>query len=291
MASLADLFNPSFFIILGIVALLIALVVVYFESKMREQNHKIASMLSLVSTLAEDMNGVKMGLNHLAITGVNGGGSQREIPHTTPQDLGFVVEEDNSPHLIEVSDDSEEESDFEEESIKQSELDDINDDTEDETDDEAEEYTEESDNDEPVKVIKLNISENVEDDEVNSYDEANNLEFNPEDDLEVLEDIGDIPEISEEYTEEILSLKYDEVKDDKPLVESNLLLEETAVPSVSELKTISINLGEDSQSENIEYKKLQLPKLRSITVEKGLATSSEVQKLKKPELLKLLGVE
>ena len=90
MASLADLFNPSFFIILGIVALLIALMVVYFESKMREQNHKIASMLSLVSTLAEDMNGVKMGLNHLAITSLNGG-SQMGIPQNTPfppQNLG-----------------------------------------------------------------------------------------------------------------------------------------------------------------------------------------------------------
>lgn len=284
MASLADLFNPSFFIILGIVALLIALLVVFFESKMREQNHKIASMLSLVSTLAEDMNGVKIGLNHLAITSANGG-SQREILHTTPQDLGFVIEEDNSPHLIEVSDDEDDEDDDdydEEETTEQSDNDD--------TEYEIEEDTE-SDEDEPVKVIKLNISENVDYDEVNSYDEANNLEFNPDDDLEALEDIGDIPVISEEYTEEILSLKYDEVKDYNHLGESNFLLDETVVPSASELKTISINLGEDSQSEHIEYKKLQLPKLRSITVEKGLATSSDVQKLKKPELLKLLGVE
>ena len=69
MASLADLFNPTFLMFLGILVLVVALLVVYFESKMRDQNHKIASMLSLVSTLAEDMNGVKMGLNHLAIRG------------------------------------------------------------------------------------------------------------------------------------------------------------------------------------------------------------------------------
>jgi hypothetical protein len=286
MASLADLFNPSFFIILGIVALLIALVVVYFESKMREQNHKIASMLSLVSTLAEDMNGVKMGLNHLAITSANGGG-QREIPHTMPEDLGFVVEEDNSPHLIEVSDDDEddydeEESESEQESMDQSELDGMNDDTDDE----------ESNDDEPVKVIKLNISENDEDDLPDPYYEANNLEFNPEDDLEALEDIGDVPELSEEYTKDILRLKYDEAKDNTDLVENDMSLEETAVPSASELKTISINLGEDAPSEQIDYKKLQLTKLRSIAVEKGLATNSDVQKLKKPEILqRLMGVE
>ena len=69
MSSFADLFNPTFFMFLGILVLIVAVLVIYFETKMRDQNHKIASMLSLVSTLAEDMNGVKMGLNHLAIRG------------------------------------------------------------------------------------------------------------------------------------------------------------------------------------------------------------------------------
>ena len=102
--------------------------------------------------------------------------------------------------------------------------------------------------------------------------------------------MDEIPEISEGYAEELLSLKYDEEKE-QPLVEDNVQLEETVVPSASDLKTISINLGDESHSEHIEYKKLQLPKLRSIVVEKGLTSSSEAQKLKKPELLKLLGVE
>jgi hypothetical protein len=42
-------------------------------------------------------------------------------------------------------------------------------------------------------------------------------------------------------------------------------------------------------SENIDYKKLSLNKLRQIVSEKNL--SSDSSKLKKPELLKLLGVE
>jgi hypothetical protein len=46
-------------IILGIVLLGIALAVVYFERKLREQNHKIASMFSLVSSLAEELNAMK----------------------------------------------------------------------------------------------------------------------------------------------------------------------------------------------------------------------------------------
>jgi hypothetical protein len=45
MAALADLFSPTFLMFLGILVLIVALMVVYFESKMRDQNHKIASML------------------------------------------------------------------------------------------------------------------------------------------------------------------------------------------------------------------------------------------------------
>jgi len=293
MTILADLFNPSFFIILGIVALLIALVVVYFESKMREQNHKIASMLSLVSTLAEDMNVVKMGLNHLAITSLNGG-SQMEIPQNTPfppQNLGTHINDESQLNLIEVSDDESEDDNDDEEIIDDSELEE-NDQTSSESEEEEDEYDEEEDeaNGENIKVIKLSISENDEDD-VNFYDETNNLDFDPDDDLAVLDDMDEIPEISTGYAEELLSLKYDELKEEKPLAEDNLQLEETVIPSSSDLKTISINLGDESHSEHIEYKKLQLPKLRGIAVEKGLTTSSEAQKLKKPELLKLLGAE
>jgi hypothetical protein len=260
---------------------------------MREQNHKIASMLSLVSTLAEDMNGVKMGLNHLAITSLNGG-SKMEIPQNTPfphQNLGSQMDQQKQLNLIEVSDDESEEDEDEEiiddcrEWLAEIEEDDQITTSESEYDEDEDQ----DNNGENIKVIKLNISENAED-EGNSYEDANNLDFEPDDDLAVLDDMDEIPEISEGYAEELLSLKYDEEKE-QPLVKDNLQLEETVVPSASDLKTISINLGDESHSEHIEYKKLQLPKLRSIVVEKGLTSSSEAQKLKKPELLKLLGVE
>ncbi len=292
MASLADLFNPSFFIILGIVALLIALMIVYFESKMREQNHKIASMLSLVSTLAEDINGVKMGLNHLAVTSVNGGGIPQNTPFP-PQNLGTKVKQDNNLNLIEVSDD-ESDYDNEEETINDSELEDNEYDNETtsecdfdyENDDDE---NDENDDGENIKIIKLSISQNNEDNE-NSYEEVHNLDFDV-DDLAVLDDVNENPEITKALTQELTSLKCDEEKEENPLEEAQIKLEENVVPSSSDLKTISINLGDEPHSENIYYKKLQLPKLRSIAVEKGLTTSSEAQKFKKPELLKLLGVE
>jgi len=278
MASLADLFNPTFLMFLGILVLVVALLVVYFESKMREQNHKIASMLSLVSTLAEDMNNVKMSLNHLAIRG----SQQPTIP--VEDNLGNL----QKMNLIEVSDDEELEDETSQNDDEESVEDDLvdnelnNDDLESVEDDLAIiEDCSDCDNDN-IKIVKLQVSNEDVDEDNDSYEEENNLEFDAVEDLADLD--GDlVAEFNNEYVEEVLDLKSDDVKQ----------LEETNIISSSDLKTISINLGEEHQhnEENIDYKKLQLPKLRSIAIEKGLTSNSEASKLKKPELLKLLGAE
>jgi hypothetical protein len=285
MTSLVDLFNPTFLMFLGILVLVVALLVVYFESKMREQNHKISSMLSLVSTLAEDMNGVKMGLNHFAMIGGHN-------PNVFIQEnLG----NNGSNKLIEVSDDEESEEDEEEKSEDEGSEEDEEEKSEDEGsdddmyDDSDSSEDEEGENDD-IKIIKLQVSnEDTEDD--HSYEEADNLHFENHEDLnEELDEFNmndEIPEIANDYVEEILSLKYDETHTEN----THLEVEESKIPSTSELKTISINLGDNDHDETIDYKKLQLPKLRSIVVEKGLVTNVEASKLKKPELLKLLGAE
>jgi hypothetical protein len=264
MASLVDLFNPTFLMFLGILVLVVALLVVYFESKMREQNHKIASMLSLVSTLAEDMNGVKMGINHLAVRD----GHYLNVP--LREDLGNI--ELVSNNLIEVSDGEESEEDDDENE-------DLEEDSESDSGSESESDSE-SDSTEDIKIVKLQVSdEDLQDDE--SYEETNNLEFDIDEEL----DADLVPEITNNYIEEVLELKYDIEPESEPVVE------ESVIPSSSDLKTISINLGEENLEDNIDYKKLQLQKLRSIVVEKGLTNNSEASKLKKPELLKLLGAE
>ena len=281
MSSFADLFNPTFFMFLGILVLIVAVLVIYFETKMRDQNHKIASMLSLVSTLAEDMNGVKMGLNHLAIRG----GHNPDI-HLR-ENLGNNFEN----NLIEVSD--EEESDNEEPDSEESDNEEPdNEESDNEETDNEESDNEESDNEEPdneeynneeynneetdneeIKVIKLQVSNEdlIEDDD--SYEEANNLEFEINNNFKG--DDNNFQEVLED------TLKFPNSEIEKNIPSSSDLS--------SDLKKISINLGEVYE-ENIDYKKLQLPKLRSIAIEKGLTNNSESIKLKKSELLKLLGV-
>ena len=196
MTSLADLLNPTFLVFLGILVLVVAFLILYFESKLREQNHKIASMLSLVSTLAEDMNGVKIGLNHLSIRG----GQGFEQPIVPIQENLGNLQKNN---LIDVSDDDEEDEDDDEEddddeaSESQGSNDVINDDLDsiekdldsvdlDSVEDDLDSIEDDldsieddldSENGENIKIVTLQVSnENI--DETN--EEIHNLDFDNE---------------------------------------------------------------------------------------------------------------
>lgn len=255
--SLTELFTPTFFTFLGTLLLIVALVVIYFENKMRDQNHKIASMLSLVSTLAEDMNRVKMGMNHLAMTAI-GGSSQDQL------NTAFISNENK----ITVSDDEDDSDD------DASEIDD-NEELSDNDDDDSESDSDSSSHDD-IKVLKLNISKEVQNDDNEDIDET--LDLDATDEIDDLEDLDD--NLSDLHSE------ISHITDSEEKIDNH---DETHVNlSASGLKTISINL-EETQSESLDYKKLPLPKLRNIVAEKGL--SSDASKLKKNELLKLLECE
>jgi hypothetical protein len=256
MTSLTDLFNPTFLMFLGILVLVVALIVVYFESKMREQNHKINSMFSIVSTLAEDITGMKMGINQIADT--------QFLQPANERTFYQPLEEKRDNTLITVSDD--EEDDEEDSIVEEGSVDsisinniedvdvDVDDDLDELSDDELSD--DELSDQEQIKVFKLNISKEEKDEEEDADDEE-------ESDMEELQSDNDLEETTP--------------------------IDPVSKIDTSELKTISINLEEPV--EKIDYKKLQLPKLKSIVVEKGLASSSDASKLKKAELLKLLGIE
>jgi hypothetical protein len=232
--SLVDLFSPSFLMFLGIMVLVVAVLVVYFESKSREQNHKIASMFSIVSTLAEDMNQMKFAVGHIANQGVSGPTLEENIRPFTMQSGG---------QLIEVSDDESDDSEEEEEEEEE----------ESETDSDSDS---DSDDEEHLDVKVLKISNEQELDE----QEADEL------------DLQEADELDEDVLEEL-----------EPTLESEV------VESVSGMKTITIDLEDNESEESVDYKKLSLQKLKSVVVEKGLVP--DASKLKKPELLKLLGIE
>lgn len=273
MPSLVDIFNPSFFIFLGILVLVAALLVVYFESKMRDQNHKMASMLNLITCMADEMNAIKIHLNNQT-TNFSIGGSQ-----TQPQSSSL---ETNNIHivktdLIAVSDDSDSESDNESENSIEDNESDSGSDSGSEDIEEVQNIIEIGENTD-IKVFKLNLSNINDIDEnkdVNDFEEIGDLEFIDEDDDNL--SLGSVSVSSNE--EENINDEIENINDNDEIDISKLNLKSINISSLEEVKN----------TDNIDYKKLTLSKLRSIVVEKELVVDSS--KLKKNELLKLLGAE
>jgi len=269
MSSLADLFSPTFLVFLGILVLVVALLVVYFENKMREQNHRIASMLSLVSTLAEDVNGVKFGLNHLAVNYIGGGQPLAQNTETN----NFL----NQENLIPVSDDEEDDDD--------DEVDDVDDDDDESSDDENSVLVlEENDSDDEDNNMELieNDNDNDSDSEFGDKSEVKILKINISNELN-----NDINELELQSGNELEELT--DTLDDND--QNNTITDDTSNENsfdMSNLKTINIHL-EETKNDVTDYKKLSIQKLRSVVAEKGLA--GDTSKLKKHDLFKLLGVE
>lgn len=214
---------------------------------MSDQDHKISSMVSLVSSMAEELQFFRSKMN------VNGNRGGQMV------DMNAQHEQRHNNGLIQVSDDEyEEETDSE---------------TDSETDDsasasETESYVSEneneaSDSEDGDAYEDLNVkSIQLHDEGIHSLDEEN-IGDSLDDDVIDLSKLP-IPHIEETH-------EHDHEHDE-------------TLKDVSELKTISI-----SEEIDESYKKMSLAKLRSLVMEKGLVV--DASKLKKNELLKLLGDE
>ena len=295
MASLTDLFNPTFLMFLGILVLVVALLVVYFESKIREQNHKIGSMISLISSLAEQMNAVNHNV-HVFANKEQYGGSQQELNHLEEyhQKSMLIPVSDDDSSIIELSDkDSDEDNDIDN---------DIDNDTDSDTESESDEdsdYEFDSDNEAPenndnLKVIDLisileedgNIDELLDDVSINDVENVKVLKLDISSDVKPLEEINEVEETNIVFKQdedlEMNDLENEDANEDN---------EEEHQESISSynLKSININLEDSTTDDIVDYKKMSLNKLRTTVASKGL--SKESNKLKKYEWLKLLGSE
>jgi hypothetical protein len=216
-------------------------------------------MLSLVSSLAEEVNGSKMIIHQLTMN--HQPHSQQFFQQQQPNLEKRIVQNDN---LILVSDDEDDsDSDASDEDDSESDSDAASEVSIDENvDDDDDSDIELGDHSNDVKVLKLNISDNN-DDNSESGDDLEEM-----DDLSAasLEDLDDSSTSSVSIKEE----KNDNIKS-------------------MDFKSINITLEETKPEQPLDYRKMAIPKLRSIVAEKGL--SSDSSKLKKNELLKLLGVE
>jgi hypothetical protein len=300
MPSLTDLFTPSFFMFLGITTLLIALVVVYFENKMREQNHKIISMVSLVSAMTDELNIIRSNISLLNTVNYEniGGSNQNDKIIFTPT-TSIPTKTIVSTNLIEVSDDSsdEEEDESEDDQNDSDTTENVNleDNDDSDSDSDSDSETSESSSEEVIQIIEDNLpNQDIQDLKILKLDSLeNSIDFKNEPNL-VFENLDN--DESQEQENSIFN-DNDELNELNELNEANEANEINLISS-ADLKTINISEFNDLEEykpstndthETTEIKKLSLNKLRNLVLEKGL--SNEVSKLKKNDLLKLLGVE
>ena len=270
---IAEIFSTSFLFSIAIIIILVGGLFAYFNHRFSEQNHKMQSMLGLVSTMAEEMQYFRSKLN--SRQDEHNRMPDADIIQFIPNFLGGngnvrVRVEDND--LIEVSDS---------ESVE---------------DDECDSECDDSDVDSYASSNEVE----EEDSDVDSYASSSSNE-------EEVEEDSDVEVVEEERERKIISIDLginnEFVIESEDITETN---DETIngeingeIKSVNledidmSLKSISIDgFGDISFSNNKgkgEYKKLSLSKLREVVVEKGLIIDSS--KLKKNELLKMLGDE
>jgi hypothetical protein len=280
-----DLFSTSFLFSIAIIIILIGGIFAYVSYRMSEQDHKLTSMVNLVSILAQDLRFVKSKLVSLEDTNnSNNSNNSNNIQYSSEMMAG------QAPDLISVSDGGEDE--YEDEDEDENEENNENDDDDstyvsdnDDDDDDDEEQLEDSK--EQIKLLNLSLAnEHIDND-------------SPIEDL-----IGDFEEEDSHHKEDIKTIH----------LETPINFEETEIPMPLEsdqtdlkisgddlfnltngsfdLKNVTISdlgEGEDVHSSKSEYKKMSLNKLREVVVSKGVI--GDASKLKKNDILKLLGDE
>jgi hypothetical protein len=248
---LTEIFSTSSLFSIAIVIILGGCMFVYFNQKNAALNHKISSMMGLVTTMAEEMQYFRSKLT---------GGSKVQEPvadqiHIVEQFLGG-----NKDSLIEVSD---EEDDDSEEDDSESDSEDDSSESDEESDSESDEEEEDdSDEEEDSKVKSINI------------DLGDNI------DLDIGDELDDAITITETNNIKTINLTEDI---------SSFDITSKTLENINDID-ISIKLTNDySEKEKHDYKKLSLNKLRDVVVEKGIVI--DASKLKKNDILKMLGEE
>jgi hypothetical protein len=224
---------------------------------MGEQDHKLNSMIGLISTMAEETHFFRSKLSAL----------QHKIDGSSDNTLQFASQLMDNKDLIDVSDDDEDKDEDEDDE------DDEDDDEEvtDEDDEDDEEVTDEDDEDD----------EEVTDDDADSKNnDILNVEALDDADINIdeihMDDINNI-NMDEQLSSEVKTIHIDLDTNDAKLTEDDMGF----------LKNVPIDLGENEDKH--DYKKMSLNKLREVVVAKGVV--SDASKLKKNDILKLLGDE
>ena len=274
---LSEICSSSFLFSVAIIIILVGGLFAYFNHRFSVQNHKISSMMGLVTTMAEEMQYFRSRISGKSAQDVHSDSNVDQI-HVIPQFLGGQADLNN---LIEVSDGEDEESEEEESESEEEESDN-------ESDEESESEDQESDNE----------SESDSDEESESGDQVKNIsidlgnEIDLNFDNEFINVDESIDKSIDESIEECVETKTINLSEDI----SSFEISSKTLENIHDID-ISIKLTDDYadlsssavDKDKIDYKKMSINKLREVAVEKGLVV--DASKLKKNDILKLLGAE
>jgi hypothetical protein len=276
--AISDILSTSFLFSIAIIIILIGGIFAYVSYRMGEQDHKLNSMIGLVSTMAEESQFFRSKLNMLQQKL-----STQDLPvvdqvQYASQMSGFGGGREGQEELINVSDeeddsddDSEDlEDDDESEDLEDEDLEDEDEDEEDDSEEERGEYIKRLNltlaiDESPVKIAYEEIDEDN-----NSFKETNNLTF---------DDVQDLADFEATLEETDIQLLAEDTKEDDNFLKN---------VSITGLDNGILSLEEIGANKN-DYKKMSLNKLREVVVSKGVTL--DASKLKKNEILKLLGDE
>lgn len=282
--ALLDFFNTSLVINIGILILLVVLVgglYAYFSNKLSAQDHKISSMVSCVSTMAEEIQSFRKQINEQC------GHPQMMNTVHLPSHI-LTGGNDLTRDLIEVSDD-ENDSNY-----------DDNDDDENTT---TENYTDDDDDDDD------NDDDDNDDDNVEQHNILDDdLEMHETINLEDNDHLSELDGLSVNDNIKTIHIDEDNQEDNQHIMldNENIDLTKLPIPHIKEepyteddlvntngLKTISIididHEDNNDHDDTQDYKKMTLTKLREIVVKKKL--TNDASKMKKNDILKMLGIE
>jgi hypothetical protein len=283
MNQIKDIFNTQFFVILGVVLLLVTCLVLYVEQKFKAYDHKMSSMLSLVSSLAEEMDIFKNNSNHSGGQYV----TQNEI-QTEINNLNTDLEESK---LIDVSDEEDNtESDYE--SDDDNNLDSDSETGSDSGSDSGSDMESVDDVNEPKIVNTLDLGSN--ENEIITITKLEDLQSN--DIVDLVEDVNDTEEKYDlDELDELEDLDnsldssndLDDLDDIEEIGETNVV-EELDDDEIEETNVVEeLDDMEEINDDAIDYNKLSVAKLKEIALEKNLISNTS-NKMKKADLLKLL---
>ena len=263
----SNLFSSSFLINIAIF-ILIGCILAYVNYKITEQDHKLNSMIGLISTMAEEMHFFRSKIHN------NNNNNINDLPATDK--FQFASQMFGGSELIEVSDNEEE--DLEDNLDDEDDEDDDNEDEDEDDDNEDEDDLDEDEDD--LDEDEDDLDEDEDEDDLD--EEMIKLSF---ENLSMPVEISDLECINNgfELNKSIKTIHLEEtfnLDEESNLINGN---ENENNEDISFLK----NVTEDEDSKT-DYKKMSVTKLREIALNKGF---TDTGKLKKNDILKMLEEE